>query len=128
MPAWALYKGTYFRVCIRWAMSVTDRDRIFVLSALHGLLTLETVVEPYDLKMGDPGSVDVERVREQAGHMGIAGYVVGLGGQEYLSRLRPIFSGLIEPTAHLRKKQMGFQMNWLNNHRGYVPDPKNLLV
>jgi hypothetical protein len=38
---------------------------VAILSALHGLVDLDTVIAPYDLKMGQPGSCNPERVAAQ---------------------------------------------------------------
>jgi hypothetical protein len=35
-----------------------DRSAVLILSALHGLVSLDTVLAPYDVKMGDAGSID----------------------------------------------------------------------
>lgn len=44
---------------------VGGRAVVMILSAKHGLLPLDTVVEPYDTKMGRPGSVGVETLTAQ---------------------------------------------------------------
>lgn len=41
-----LYRSQLFRASLRWALM--HCDRAFVLSAKHGLLDLDTLVEPYD--------------------------------------------------------------------------------
>lgn len=38
-----------FRLALRWAE--TFCDRAYILSAKHGLLELDTVIDPYDLKL-----------------------------------------------------------------------------
>lgn len=42
-----LYTGTRFRLACGWA-SRHDVDEVFILSARHGLLRMEEVLEPYD--------------------------------------------------------------------------------
>jgi hypothetical protein len=39
------------------ADALTTPDRILILSALHGLLPLDEVIAPYELRMGQPGSI-----------------------------------------------------------------------
>lgn len=61
-----LYIGNFFRSCLKAARAqASTNDWIFVLSALHGLLTLSQIIEPYDLKMGDPGSILATELTEQ---------------------------------------------------------------
>jgi hypothetical protein len=44
---------------------------VVVLSALHGLVPLDQVLEPYELRMGQPGSVTPARLAEQARALGL---------------------------------------------------------
>jgi hypothetical protein len=69
-PAADLYVGRYARVPIDWAMSV-DPAALVILSAKYGLVRPDDVLEPYNLRMGDPGSVTARRVRQQADDMGL---------------------------------------------------------
>ena len=41
------------------------KTTVMILSAKHGLLPLDTVVEPYDTKMGQPGSIEVKSLAAQ---------------------------------------------------------------
>jgi hypothetical protein len=68
-----LYTGSMFKMGLA-AAEAEARDmggEVLILSALHGLVQLDTVLEPYDLKMGDEGSVTAERVLEQARELGM---------------------------------------------------------
>lgn len=65
-PAYALYQGGYFKICLRYALSITTKDKVFIVSAKHGLLGLYDEVDPYNLLMGQPGSITADKVREQA--------------------------------------------------------------
>jgi hypothetical protein len=60
-----LYVGSMFKMALRSA-GVQEDGEIFILSALHGLLHPNDVIEPYDMKMGDRGSVSSATVRRQA--------------------------------------------------------------
>lgn len=59
-PACELYIGSAFKGALAAALNQVDGDRskILILSALHGLVTLDQVLEPYDVKMGDPLAID----------------------------------------------------------------------
>ncbi len=65
-PAGELYVGGYHVACRRAAAVLTTPDRILILSALYGLLPLDRVIAPYDLRMGRPGSISPEALRRQA--------------------------------------------------------------
>lgn len=81
-PAGDLYVGSYHRACRRAAAA--RGGRLLILSALHGLLDPATIIEPYDLRMGQPGSVTPARVREQAAALGILdARVTVLAGRAY---------------------------------------------
>lgn len=65
-PAAELYTGSMFQDALRTARMLTSDSDIFILSARYGLVTLDQILEPYDIKMGDPGSIHVDDVRIQA--------------------------------------------------------------
>lgn len=65
-PAINLYQGSYFKACARFALSIVKPEQIRILSAKHGLLKIEQVIEPYDLRMGQKGCITAEQVRAQA--------------------------------------------------------------
>jgi hypothetical protein len=73
-PAHQLYTGTMFTNTYRAAAAsaTADQDaglgpaRVLILSALHGLIDPDQVIDPYDLRMGQPGSITPARLIEQA--------------------------------------------------------------
>lgn len=83
-PAVELYKGGLFRSSVKWARTVTDDAHIFILSALHGIVPGAQVLEPYNVRLGDPGSVTATRVAHQARQLGLIHTpVVFVGGDDY---------------------------------------------
>lgn len=92
-----MYLGAYHRACRAVAAQITTETRTFILSARHGLLPLRTLIEPYDLRMGQPGSVTGETVRNQADKLGLltAQPVVVLAGRRYSEIAKRAW-----PTAH----------------------------
>ncbi|MFD7012421.1 DUF6884 domain-containing protein [Rhodococcus jostii] len=84
-PAGALYLGIYHRLCQQAALRLTPLDNIRILSGLHGLLDLGTVIAPYEMRLGEPGSVTVDTVHAQAAAQGLldAEDVIVLGGRDY---------------------------------------------
>lgn len=69
-----LYQGATFGLNLRAALAETDGDtsRVLILSARHGLVSLDTVLAPYDTTMGDADAVAVPVVRAQAEAHGLA--------------------------------------------------------
>lgn len=96
-PAAELYIGSMFRHALVNVerLAAMDEDegrgpaRVLILSALHGLVELGTVLEPYDLRMGAPGSVTVETLAAQALALGIdwGSAVYAFLPRAYLARL-----------------------------------------
>lgn len=67
-----LYTGSTFRMQLAAATSeACEADEVYIISALHGLLPLDAVVAPYDVKMGDPGSVTAETIAAQIVALGL---------------------------------------------------------
>ena len=85
-PAGEMYVGSYHRACRRYAERV-GADRVLILSARHGLVGLDEVIEPYDLRMGQAGSMTGADVRRQAQELDLLDAdAVLLGGREYAER------------------------------------------
>jgi cytoplasmic iron level regulating protein YaaA (DUF328/UPF0246 family) len=64
-----LYIGSMYRDQLATALTMTTPENIRILSAKHGLIALDTIVEPYDLKMGQKGSVTSETLAGQLDEM-----------------------------------------------------------
>ncbi len=97
-PARDLYTGPLFCAARTWAE--TFADRWFILSAQHGLLSPETVIEPYDLKLSALTREAREAWGEWTGAQVAAEVsddpdetVVAFAGGEYLDTLRHHGSG-----------------------------------
>lgn len=96
-PARDLYTGTMFRHTLDKAIECAALDeaaglgpaRVLVLSGKYGLVELDEVLEPYDLQMGQPGSVSPETLTAQALALGIdyGSDVYALLPRPYLARL-----------------------------------------
>jgi hypothetical protein len=96
-PAGRMYTGSYHAACRRAA----DRlgGRLFILSARYGLITPDTWIEPYDLRMSQPGAVTVPTLRAQARRLGIdsAGTVTVLAGRDYADPVSAIWPHATRP-------------------------------
>lgn len=96
-PAGKLYTGAMFGHTMAAALAVAgwcaERGvpaRVLILSARHGLVTLEEVLDPYDLTMREDGSVTPAVIAAQARDLGIAAGedVLAFLPRAYLARLQ----------------------------------------
>jgi hypothetical protein len=121
-----LYQGPYFKANLKWARSVAPDDLIFILSAKHGLVTLFRELEPYDLKMGESGSVEPGVINCQFNLMGLGvAKVYAFGGKEYLRALAQAGIVFCAPLGALPDGRFGFQMSELKKNHGRLPRWKN---
>ena len=128
-----LYTSTLFRKAVAYA--VTHCDGWFVLSAKHGLVRPEQVLEPYDQKLTvTPSTVDGRPIpTEWAGDVsrallseyGVIGLweteFVVLAGGVYEENLRTL-AGVISMEFPLAGMQIGQRLQWLT---GQAPAPKD---
>ncbi|WP_405508818.1 hypothetical protein OG323_22640 [Streptomyces cyaneofuscatus] len=99
-PAAELYTGSYHRACARAAAALTvDGGTILILSALHGLVPLDRVLAPYNLRMGAPGSIAPDALREQARELGLdhATDVTILAGLTYATAALAVWPHAVTP-------------------------------
>lgn len=92
-PAAELYTGHLFRSQLAWARSVVPDAAIRILSARHGLVRLDTVLAPYDTRLGHPDSisrdgVQVQAIEERLVHVG---EVIVVGGRDYVRLAREVW-------------------------------------
>ncbi|BCY11010.1 hypothetical protein [Actinoplanes sp. L3-i22] len=76
----AKYQGSFARHARTCAERLADQVRadgddvqVLVLSALHGLVALDDVLDPYDVELGDPGSITRDQLAVQAQLYGLDG-------------------------------------------------------
>ncbi|MGW7244545.1 DUF6884 domain-containing protein [Streptomyces sp. NPDC054804] len=104
-----IYLGSYHRAC-RKAADALQPDRLLILSARHGLLDLDDVIEPYDTPHGATDAITSEVLLEQATMRDIVHLdpVVALGGARHIGLVRSVWPHLRTPLAGARG--MGEQM------------------
>jgi hypothetical protein len=107
--------------------------QVLVLSARHGLVTLDTEVDDYDLSIGVPGAVTAARIAEQAAALGITGAAVTvLAGRRYADLISAVWAnaarpldgarGIGEQRARLKAiTQQGADANNRDQHGGDGP-------
>jgi hypothetical protein len=100
-PAAQLYTGQYFRACYA-AAQVVAPGRVFILSAKHGLLIPTAVVAPYDLRLGQAGSITASQLALQAvAHRVAACQVTALCGARYAELAAHVWDTVEVPLAGL---------------------------
>ncbi|GHE98102.1 hypothetical protein GCM10014715_62820 [Streptomyces spiralis] len=99
-PAADMYVGSYHRAC-RKAADALQSERLLILSARHGLLDLDEVIEPYDTPHGAADAITAEVLLEQATRRGIVFLdpVVALGGARHVDLVRAIWPHARTPLA-----------------------------
>lgn len=111
-PARELYRSPLFRKASAYVQ--TRCERWYVLSARHGLVKPDTVLDPYDVTFtGDSISVWADRVRQQllAELVGVPDpLLVVLAGERYRSFLAAPFLPSVIPMQGLG---IGEQLSWL---------------
>lgn len=101
VTAGAMYVGTFHGSCRETAKALLQNGgRQYILSAAHGLLDLSTEIDPYDITVGDPGSVSADFVQAQVRERGIeSAEVTVLAGSKYVALARQSWPGLEAPLA-----------------------------
>jgi hypothetical protein len=108
VPAGEMYCGSYHVALRRAADSLAAQDqdstaRVLILSALHGFVALDDLIAPYDLRMGDEGSVTGEKLRRQAADLGVLhADVTVLGPRAYVEAARAVWPRLTDVLAGAR--------------------------
>ena len=103
-PAGLLYTSGVHRLAQRAARKLTGPESIRILSAKHGLLPLEELVDPYDLRLGQPKSITPDKLRAQADQQGILSHpdVVVLAGRDYTHLAQTVWPHAVAPLAGSR--------------------------
>ena len=94
-PARDLYTGSQFRYVFPLAEAAAQATggEVLILSALHGLVEPDRVLEPYNVKMGDPGSITAAQLAKQVRRMKLADRpVYAFLSRPYYERLKAAFA------------------------------------
>lgn len=123
-PARDLYTSDLFRKSLAWAESLQDEGGkvIFVLSAMHGLVPLDRVIEPYDVSLVNM-TAPQRRVWAQAAwqqlrhHLSEGADIVFLAGRLYRDGLvaRMLSNGVAQERIKVPLEGLGIgqQKQWL---------------
>lgn len=96
-----MYIGSYHQAAMRAARALVPRTHVRILSAKYGLLHLFNVIEPYDLRLGQPGAITAKQLHDQAegSHDLVQARVIVLAGKEYVSLCAAVWPYLDAPLA-----------------------------
>ena len=115
-----LYRSSLFKSTLRYAESTSERT--FIISAKYGLLELEQVIAPYEMRVADLPKLQrflwAERVVDDLVHrLGERIEVRLLSGSEYAL---PIRRALVERQmvveSPLHGLTIGYRLQWLKEH------------
>ncbi|MEU4924604.1 DUF6884 domain-containing protein [Streptomyces parvus] len=99
-----LYTGSLHIHARRTADALTAAGgTVLILSSRYGLLPLHQVVAPYDMRMGDEGSVTADQLHDQAAELNLldAQEVILLTPAAYTQRAAAVWPHAQTPLAHL---------------------------
>ncbi|WP_443068995.1 DUF6884 domain-containing protein [Streptomyces sp. NBC_01361] len=100
VPAADLYVGPFHQMCRRAAHALAgNAGTVLVLSAAHGVVTLDEPLAPYELRMGESGSVRPDQLRAQARRLGLhrVAQLVALGGRAYVDAVAGVRPDVLRP-------------------------------
>lgn len=123
-PALHLYTGSYFRACARYAIAAVGPDRVLILSAKHGLIRLDKLLTPYNVRFGMAGAVGRATLERQRDEYGIGNTpALVLGGKDYVKQTENLFAQRFVLTEFMGADAggMGLQIGWLTRNRGRLP-------
>lgn len=114
-PAKALYTGAYFRSCRRAAEALKPSLGWLILSAKYGLVRPDTMLNPYNLTLGQAGAVTGADLARQAQALGVAALspVMVLAGSRYVAAARSVWPHATAPLQANVTGGMGAQMGYL---------------
>lgn len=114
-----IYISSLFKAGYAWAESITISDNIFIISAKYGLIKSNEIIEPYNLQMGDKGSIDVELLKKQAHDLSLMDQnIYLLAGSKYIDRVNKIGLRFHNP---LKGMTVGYRMYLLKKNIGKIP-------
>lgn len=110
-----MYTGSLFKAAYKYAEKRAQKQNIFIISAKYGLISINTVIAPYNEKMGINASITAEKVREQALNFGIINQPITiLASKKYCDFLGGIFTNQI--TLPLKGLALGYSIQFLKRN------------
>lgn len=113
-PASLMYLGPYFKVCLKYARTLTTDDHIRILSSKYGLLPLAQEISRYEMRITDKEAISDAELRRQAVSQGLVDEsdVIIIAGNSYTTKALKIWP--VAQTPLKGKGKMGEQMKYMN--------------
>lgn len=114
-----LYQSPLFKKALAWAQK--NCEQTFILSAKHGLVTLDQVIDPYDLTLTKMPAYSrlqwAQATYAQMGHIiQHATEVTFLAGHYYVEHLAEwLLRDDIPVSVPMQGLGIGYQLQWLTN-------------
>ena len=105
-----LYTGTYFKQCFSVAKILTSEDHIYILSAKHGMISLQDEIEPYDLKLTDLSKNEKKQWNEK-----VTEQMKSLSDRKKIFICSVQYHKFFDGIKLLPTIGMGYQMQWMKN-------------
>lgn len=108
-----LYIGQYFKTTLEYAKSISSEENIFILSAKHGIISLDKELDPYNFTLKGKKELEKKkwayRVIKQCEEIGITKEekIIFICGRDYNKYLKRYFRNHEIPFENLA---MGRQM------------------
>jgi hypothetical protein len=120
--AQTLYTGPFVQAGLRWARSVVPVEAIFILSALYGLVHAQEEIEPYERRLGDPGSVTPAVLKQQVLARDLFDRTVYVcAGVDYVRLCRTVWPDAIAPFGVERgHRGQGHMMQAMREQHGQL--------
>lgn len=113
-----MYTGSLHRMGLRWAESVAPASNIYILSALYGIVGHDEFIDPYDLRLGQPGSITADQLDvpdERPLFM--------VGGADYVRLIREVEPDVRVPFGkEAGHRGQGYMMQAMKRSMGHVPE------
>ena len=116
-----MYIGNYFKTCLTYAKCVCNsNDSIYILSAKYGVLSLDKVIEPYDITLNNYSTAEYNNwlnkviVQLKKLHITNKEKVMFLCGKNYYKGLCSYFTDYVIPLKDY--PGMGYQIQYMNKY------------
>ena len=118
------YLGSYHKQCLAWARSNFEDSEIAILSAKYGFVDLGSTLAPYEATFGKRvTAAELKLLSDTARAIDIDENALIVGGKRYMLAARSVLpqAQWLTPRMGLRRAGLGYQIQWLRNHRGQLP-------
>ena len=114
-----LYIGQHYALTLELAKKWASVENIYIFSAKHGVVSSDTILEPYEQVLQKPGAISLRELQKQI--QNLSSPIWYLGGRDYLRRLLKLRNDIIAPLQDNKwdfrmGKQKGQLIRWINEY------------